>query len=428
MRKFNKIVSTLLLGLMVAGCDVEALPKDYEETYGAIDMADVYDTVRNGQGESALYNQVINTIAEKEITAANRLEELYSRIQEKIDDMIEDSYTDVDYDLYPADGYETVEEDKLRTYYLSQGYKLGEGNSESDVWNAKKVLTGEAVNTYISEKLKVEVLTSMLNEQFIHDRKANSLYKTKQFRQIEYVYVDFNAETDDYNDIVKFDKDLREGTITDLKEIETSWKDHKKSIILENAKKVGTEEDEDNKYYAEFTGCGDSVKVCANQKMYNVDETEYYSEPQLYTKTDSPLLAAMTDTLFASTFDYDDEDVFKVETNGNTYYYLKSQSDVELGAESLINVDTNSNKYYFVRFAIVENGNPTETTYEGITTKYEGQTVAYAIAETLAKTASNYSNCIIYYLNKYNLAINDDKFFQYVYDTYGYPEDEKEEA
>ena len=35
MRKFNKIVSTLLLGLMVAGCDVEALPKDYEETYGA---------------------------------------------------------------------------------------------------------------------------------------------------------------------------------------------------------------------------------------------------------------------------------------------------------------------------------------------------------------------------------------------------------
>ena len=147
MRKFNKIVSTLLLGLMVAGCDVEALPKDYEETYGAIDMADVYDTVRNGQGESALYNQVINTIAEKEITAANRLEELYSRIQEKVDDMIEDTYTDVDYKLYPNAGYESVEEDKLRTYYLSQGYKLGEGNSESDVWNAKKVLTGDRKST-----------------------------------------------------------------------------------------------------------------------------------------------------------------------------------------------------------------------------------------------------------------------------------------
>ena len=100
MRKFNKIVSTLLLGLMVAGCDVEALPKDYEETYGAIDMQDVYDAVRNSQGESALYNQLINTIAEKEITAAGRTKELYSRIQEKIDDLIEDSYTDVDYDLY----------------------------------------------------------------------------------------------------------------------------------------------------------------------------------------------------------------------------------------------------------------------------------------------------------------------------------------
>ena len=218
MRKFNKIVSTLLLGLMVAGCDVEALPKDYEETYGAIDMQDVYDSVRNSQGESALYNQVINTIAEKEITAAGRTQELYSRIQEKIDDLIEDSYTDVDYDLYPADGYKTIEEDKLRTYHLSQGYKLSEGKSDSDVWNAEKVLTGAATNTYVSEKLKTEVLTSMLNEQFIHDRKANSLYKTKQLRQIEYVYVDFNAETDDYNDIVKFDEDLRNGVITDLTE------------------------------------------------------------------------------------------------------------------------------------------------------------------------------------------------------------------
>ena len=55
--------------------------------------------------------------------------------------------------------------------------------------------------------------------------------------------------------------------------------------------------------------------------------------------------------------DYEDSHfVLKVEKDGNTYYYLKSQSDVELGAESLINVDTNSNKYYFVRFVIVENG------------------------------------------------------------------------
>ena len=54
------------------------------------------------------------------------------------------------------------------------------------------------------------------------------------------------------------------------------------------------------------------------------------------------------------------------------------------------------------------------------------RTDPYAIAQTLAKTASNYSNCIIFYLNKYNLAINDDKFFEYVYDTYGYPEEDED--
>ena len=71
--KNKKLLSLLVLGLMVTGCDVEALPNDYEETYGAIKMEDVYDTVRNGKGEAALYNNLINLIAEKEITAAGRL-------------------------------------------------------------------------------------------------------------------------------------------------------------------------------------------------------------------------------------------------------------------------------------------------------------------------------------------------------------------
>ena len=69
--KNKKLLSLLVLGLMVTGCDVVALPNDYEETYGAIKMEDVYDTVRNGQGEAALYNNLINLIAEKEITAVN---------------------------------------------------------------------------------------------------------------------------------------------------------------------------------------------------------------------------------------------------------------------------------------------------------------------------------------------------------------------
>ena len=86
MKKNKKLLSLLVLGLMVTGCDVEALPNDYEETYGAIKMEDVYDTVRNGQGEAALYNNLINLIAEKEITAAGRLNELYARIEEKIED------------------------------------------------------------------------------------------------------------------------------------------------------------------------------------------------------------------------------------------------------------------------------------------------------------------------------------------------------
>lgn len=445
MKKTNKLLSVLLLGLMITGCDVEALPTDYDKTYGAINMEDVYDTVRNGQGEAALYNQLIEGIAEKEIKKAGRWDELCSRVQEKIDDMIEDQYTEVNYDHYTIDGDEStyleVEDEKLLAYYRSQGYKIGNLSDktithDSNYWKASEVLKENStyVNTYISKNLKSEVLTSMLNEQFIRDRKANSLYKTKQLRQIEYVYIDFDKEAEDesIDFIYNLNDDLIEGTTYDLEQVANDWKAKRKSVILENAKKAGDPElDEDGKYYSEFSSCGGSVNKCANEKMYAIDETEYYSEPKIYTNSDSPLLSSMTDVLFSSTLEYTDDEVMKVEAdNGKTYYYLKSQSDVELGTNSLINVDTSTGNYYFVRFEIVENVNPNdikdgETPYDNLTIKYEGQKPEYAIAQALATSASNYSNCILYYLDLYEVAIHDDSFFEYVFETYGYPEEDE---
>ena len=89
MKTTKKLLSLLVLGLMVTGCDVEALPNDYENEYGAIKMEDLYDTIRNGQGEAAIYNQFISKIAEEEINAAKRGDELVERVQEKIDDLME---------------------------------------------------------------------------------------------------------------------------------------------------------------------------------------------------------------------------------------------------------------------------------------------------------------------------------------------------
>ena len=33
LNKSKKLLSTLILGIMITGCDVTALPKDYESTY-----------------------------------------------------------------------------------------------------------------------------------------------------------------------------------------------------------------------------------------------------------------------------------------------------------------------------------------------------------------------------------------------------------
>ena len=170
LNKSKKLLASLLLVGLLAGCDVEALPSDYEDVYGAVKMEDIYDTVRNGKGESAIYNQLIKSIAETEIKEAGRWEELCSRIQEKIDDLIEDSYTDVNWEKYEIDAkeedYLEVNDEKLLSYYRSQGYTIGnptdhEIKHDSNYWVASEVLKDGStfVNTYISDTLKSEVLS-----------------------------------------------------------------------------------------------------------------------------------------------------------------------------------------------------------------------------------------------------------------------------
>lgn len=448
MKSTKKLLSLLVLGLMVTGCEVNALPKDYESEYGAIKMEDLYDTIRNGQGEAAIYNQFISKIAEEEINKAGRANELVERVQEKIDDLIEDQYTDYDYskDLTDKDNFETTNYPKMNAYYKSQGYQI----SGEDPWNAKAVLTDKSsTNTYISKTLKNDVLTSMLNEQFIYDKKAKTLFTTKQLRQVEYIYIDVDKENEDgtMDFVNKLNEDLMSTTLSnhDLETKAEEWKTIRKDVILNNAKKAGDPvEDEDGKYYNEFTSCSNSsVYECANEKMHAVDEIEFYHEPEIFTKADSPLIASINDVVFSSTVkdNLDDTDKFyKVTaTDGNeggkseTYYYVKTQSNIELGANTLYNIDSSTGNYYFVRFTVIENVNPHEATkdadgnidaYKNVKTKYDSQKPEYAIAQALATESSNYSNCIIYYLETYNFEIHDDKFFEYIFDTYGYPEEE----
>lgn len=437
MKTTKKLLSLLVLGLMVTGCDVEALPNDYENEYGAIKMEDLYDTIRNGQGEAAIYNQFISKIAEEEINAAKRGDELVERVQEKIDDLIEDQYTDFDYSLYGKDGFETPNIDKMNAYYKSQGYQI----SGENAWDAKAVLKDKtSTNTYVSKTLKNDVLTSMLNEQFIYDKKAKTLYATKQLRQIEYIYIDVDKENEDatVNFVNELNKELMSTNAAshDLEAKADEWKEIRKATILENAKKAGDpEKDEDGKYYNEFTSCANSsVRECANEKMHAVDEIEFYHEPEIYTKADSPLIASLTDVVFSSTIDYKDTDkVHEVTVTKDggvqeTYYYVKAQSNIELGSNSLINIDSSTGNYYFVRFTKVdtkdENNDGTPDCYANLDLKYDSQKPEYAIAQALATESSNYSNCIIYYLEKYNFEIHDDKFFEYIFDTYGYPEED----
>lgn len=430
MKAKNLLRGLLSLSLLVvfAGCadedKINALPSDKGDVIGSTKMSKIYNELYDELGSAAAFDKVLLEIAKNEVNLGTngRSAELYERIDEKMESLI-DSTTYTDYEDYTLDAEGEVvgefDEEKLINYLRSEGYTVTPKDG-ADCWSAEDVITGKngVKNTYITDYYYPIVMKEMLNEEYIVAEQGSKI-KNGRYREIEYVYIDFDKENpkETLNRVYAFEeKIMTSETTVNLKELETEWKEHQKAELREDAKHINDPAVDKNKDFASKFTCSftKDVETCLKSLELSIDKTEYYSEKEFYSSSESTILNTnMRDLIFSSKI---------LDKSGDAYKYVYEAPDGSLYLkkdDSIINIDSSSNRYYFVRINVVDGDklNPNNDAYDA--------TLGYKAAEILRTNTSTTTASIVHYLEAYKVSFHDEDLYDYVQDTYNYPEEEE---
>ncbi len=428
MKAKNLLKGLLSLSLLTIMCacsesKVNALPSDKNDVIGSTKMSKLYNELYDELGSSAAFDKVLLEIAKNEVntTATGRAAELYERIDEKMESLM-DSNTYTDYIDYTLDANGEVvgdfDEEKLINYLRSQGYTITPADG-ANCWSAEDVLTNKngVVNTYISNYYYPVVMKEMLNEEYIISEQSSKI-KNGRYRTIEYVYIDFDTENPEetLNRVYNFEEKIMNSTTkVDLKELATDWKNHQKEELREDAKHINDPEIDKNKDFASKFTCSftKDVETCLKSLELSIDNTEYYSEEEFYSSSESSILnSSMRDLIFSSKI---------LNKSGEEYKYVYEAPDGSLYLkkdDSIINIDSTNNRYYFVRITVVDSTqlNPSNDAFN--------VELGYKAAKILRTNTSTTTASIVHFLEKYEVTFYDEDLYDYVQDTYNYPEED----
>lgn len=431
MKTKNLLRGLLSLSLLVviAGCGsednkVNALPSDKNDVIGSTKMSKIYNELYDELGSAAAFDKVLLEIAKNEVNVGEngRAAELYERIDEKMESLI-DSTTYTDYEDYTLDAEGEVvgefDEEKLINYLRSEGYTVTPKDG-ADCWSAEDVLTGKngVENTYITDYYYPIVMKEMLNEEYIVAEQASKI-KNGRYRYVEFVYIDFDKDQpkETLERVYAFEeKIMTSETTVDLSELSADWKEYKKEELREDAKNINNPEVDKNKDFASKFTCSftKDVETCLKSLELSIDKTEYYSEKEFYSSSESTILnSSMRDLIFSSKI---------LDKSGDEYKYVYEAPDGSLYLkkdDSIINIDSSSNRYYFVRIEVVDSAelNVNNDAYD--------VELAYKAAKILRTNTSTTTASIVHFLETYKVAFFDEDLYDYVQDTYNYPEEEE---
>lgn len=437
MKTKNLLKSLISLSLLTVICacssesKVKAYPTDADKLIGNTEMSTIYSTLYDELGSSAAFDKVLLEIAKIEVKDS-RNEELYERINEKMENLMESTtYTDyTDYTL-DVDG-EVVgdfNEEKLVKYLRSEGYTVN-NETAANCWDAETVLTelakGNVINTYISDYYYPMVMKEMLNEEYIVAEQASKL-KNARYREIEFVYIDFDKENpnETLNRVYAFEEKIKTATAeVNLKELADDWKDYQKDQLDYKAANINNPEVDKNKDFASTFTCSftKDVETCLKSLKLSIDQTEYYSENEFYSSSESTILnSTMRDEIFSSKI-FEKTGEGENETYKNVYkapYKDKNNEDIFYlkKGENIFHFDSSNNRYYFVRIKDVA-----KATVDSSNEAYNPE-LGYEAAKILRTTSSTTTASIVHFLEKYEVEFFDEDLYDYVQDTYNYPED-----
>lgn len=397
MKTMKKLAGLTLLATTLVGCTAtinNVVGADDPILSGAADdvivteLQELYEDAYTAAGKATIVNQILLRIAELEI--ANDATRSASYINERIADKLEavaiSSTYKVDY---------VFSEERLVTTLRNQGYSIPQPTS----FSSDAYALNADYSDYIARKLRPEVMLEILNEEYVLDEYA-TLFETTEIREVEYFYLDSATivKNDEVNQIQNYINTIRATGNEDqnLEEFADLWKTYRKNEIDLEAAKIGTTNDTTKSIEAKYTNSNSyPVAYGVERAKANIDSTNYYVK-KVILSTDSTFSTVVKDKLFAST-------VASTLITIGEHTYLPSPNN----STSIYLAD--NTRHYVVRVRIIDENSTTADKQEA--------------AKVLAKSKLTTASVILHYLEKYSVSIHEEDLYDYIKETYDYPQD-----
>lgn len=397
MKNMNKLAGLALIASTLVGCagTINELSAGNDPILsGAADdvivteLQDLYEDAYTAAGKATLVNQILVRIAELEIASDATRSEAYidERIAEKLEALALSSTYKVDY---------VFSEERLVSSLRNQGYSIPTPTS----YSTDATALNADYSDYTSRKLYPEVMLEILNEEYVLD-EYQTLFETTEIREVEYFFLDSATivKNDEVNQIQNFITEIRAAgnNNPDLEEFATDWKTYRKNEIDVESAKIGTTDDATKSIEAKYTNSNSyPVAFGIERAKANIDVTNYYVK-KVILSTDATFSTVVKDKLFAST-------VGSTLITIGDHQYLPSPNN-----STSIYISDNT-RHYVVRVRIIDENSTTADKQEA--------------AKVLAKSKLTTASVILHYLEKYSVSIHEEDLYDYIKETYDYPQD-----
>lgn len=290
MKKVNKVISALLLGMLLCGCsnkagvDTFADISNGKDTFNSgkevLTAADLYQYIRQNY-DSEISKTIVNSAMEKFLfsgdeTVVNQYKTLYKKY---LDEYFKSKFIDVS--TYKLN--DEFNEEKLVQYLKSESYTIT--CDSTTVNNLDSNYFSCDYSDYISKEVNYDIYLKMLKVKYILEEKSSLLDKSKA-RKLVYIQ-EAKDSSSTYTIRETFENYLKEikNNYTDdnksimdsMKDIADSYKTKELEKISNDYEKISSSEDSSSyTYLKKFTTCG--------SKRCNIVEGKAYLEKQITDK------------------------------------------------------------------------------------------------------------------------------------------------
>lgn len=371
MKKINKIVSFICLGLLLCGCsksdnvdtfaDVSNGAEKINSGSSSLTIGEVYEYIREND-DAQISQNIVNSVLEKYLftgteETVNQYKSLYKKY---LNEYFKDKF--LDSDAYKFDG--EFDEDILVSYLKSESYNIVCNSSGLEGLDTTYFKCD--YSDYVSREVNYDIYVKMLKVKYILEQKTSLLDKNKA-RKISYFSASKDSTYTTRETFEKYISDIKSEYENDSKdiiekmtEIANTYKTKDLEEIADQYDKIGKADDNSSfTYLQKFTTCGSKRCSITEGKVYQdklITDKDYLKTEIVIKSNSSVLFQSARDILFGDELDS------YLYTVGNKKFLVSPSFDKNSSIDLTdVVVYDGSDKYYLITVDVIDS---TSTNFE----------------------------------------------------------------